>query len=129
MKTFTLKLGKTSLKNMMSDFKRAVKTGVPHIKEDEMLCGSISAMMDAVSRSKLEAFAAIVEHKPNSVKELAEILKKNQGNVSRDVKGLELIGLIELKKDKRDDPRAVRPVAKYDQIVFDFQSTRTKGAS
>ncbi len=124
MKTFTLKLEKVSLKGMFADLKRAAKTGVPNIIDDEMACGSVDAMMEAVSRSKLEAFAAIVEHKPKSIKELAELLKKDLGNVSRDVKGLELIGLVELKKDKRDDPRAVRPIAKYELIAFDFTPAR-----
>lgn len=122
MKTFTLKLERGPIERMFEDLKRAVRTGVPHIRDDEMACSSVGAMMRAMSRSKFEAFATIVDRKPKTLNELAEFLGKDLGNVSRDVKGLELIGLIELRRDDTKDSRKLRPVAKYDQIVFDFSS-------
>jgi predicted transcriptional regulator len=122
MKTFTLKLDRSPMERMVEDLKRAVRTGIPHIRNDEMRCSSVGAMMRAISRSKFEAFATIVDHKPKTLNQLAELLGKNLGNVSRDVKGLELIGLIDLRREDTKDSRKLRPVAKYDQIVFDFSS-------
>ena len=124
MKTFTFKLKKTSFKKTIRALRRAVKTGIPNIQDDEMSCGSIEAMMTVMSRSKLEAFAAIVDHKPMTLKELADILGKDLGNVSRDVRALELTGLIELRRNELGN--RIKPVAKYDQIVFDFTSVARK---
>jgi predicted transcriptional regulator len=126
MKTFTFKLERTSVKKVFTDLRRAVKTGIPDIREDEMACGTIEAMMTIISRSKFEAFAAIVEHKPQTLKELAEILGKNLGNISRDVKVLELLGLIELKRESGGNK--TRPIAKYDQIKFDFSHSIGKAS-
>ncbi len=129
MKTFTVRLSKTSMKGMFDDLKKAVKTGVPNVHEDELFCDSVETMIETVSKSKFEAFGAIVEHKPKSLKVLAEVLKKDLGNVSRDVKALELLGLVELKKDDKEDHRSLRPVARYDQIAFDFTPAKKRGVS
>ena len=126
MKTFTFKLGKTSFKKALKDLTKAVKTGVPNVQADVMTCNSVESMMTIISRSKFEAFAAIVDHKPQTLKELATILGKDLGNVSRDAKALELTGLIELKRDEVGN--RIQPIAKYDQIVFDF-STPSRKAS
>ena len=83
-------------------------------------------MMAVMSRSKFEAFAAIVNHRPSTLKELASLVGKDLGNISRDVKALEMTGLIELKKDAAGN--RLKPIAKYDQIVFDFSTTH-KNAS
>lgn len=128
MKTFTVKLRKNSLKKSMDALKRAVRTGVPEIHKDELFCDSVETMMETISRSKLAAFAAIVEYKPKSIKELAEVLNKDLGNVSRDVKVLALLGLVELRKENEHDPRALCPIAMYDKITFDFTPARAKGA-
>jgi predicted transcriptional regulator len=128
LKTFTLKLNKTPIKKMMTELRQAIRTKIPNVHDNELLCGSIEAMTDAISKSKLEAFAAIVEHKPRTLRELATILGKDVGNISRDVKGLELLGLIDLVPDKTVGPRAIRPVAKFDKILFDFATTSKVGS-
>jgi len=126
MKTFTFKLGKTSFKRAISDLSKAIKSGVPSVHGDEMTCPSIESMMTVLSRSKFETFAAIVENKPSSLKELADILGKDLGNVSRDVKALELMGLVELQRDQTG--KRIRPVAKYEQIAFDFSGHQKKAS-
>jgi predicted transcriptional regulator len=126
MKAFTLKLDRSPIEKMFEDLKRAVRTGIPQVHDDEMKCGSVEAMLQAISRSKFEAFAAIVAHKPRTLNELANFLGKDLGNVSRDVRDLEMIGLIELRREDSKDSRKIRPVAKYDQIVFDFSSGHLK---
>ncbi|MEQ1664334.1 MAG: hypothetical protein ABL927_03045 [Bdellovibrionales bacterium] len=123
-RTFTLKLHKTPIKKMMTELRQAARTKLPNVHDDELLCSSISAMIDAISKSKFETFAAVVEHKPKTIKELAKILGKDVGNISRDAKGLELLGLIDLVPDKNVGPRAIRPVAKFDKILFDFATAR-----
>lgn len=110
----------------MEALKRAVRTGIPDVHPDELFCDSVESMLETISRSKFEAFAMIVEHKPKSLRELAEILGKDLGNVSRDVKVLELLGLVELRKENKQDPRALCPVAMYDQITFDFTPARKR---
>jgi predicted transcriptional regulator len=124
MRTFTFKLGITSFNLVREKLLNAAATGVPYIREHEMTCGSVRAMTDAISRSKLETFAAIVQHQPSSLRELAKILDKDEGNLSREITGLELIGLIKIEKRSDIDARINRPIALYDQIAFDFRQPK-----
>jgi predicted transcriptional regulator len=128
MKTFTLKLERQPVKKMIAAMKRAVKTGIPEIHEHELRCGSVESMMRVISKSKFEAFAAIVDYKPKTLNELADQLHKDLGNVSRDVRSLEALGLIKLRKEDANDTRKVRPIALYDQILFDFSASSKKAS-
>jgi predicted transcriptional regulator len=124
LKTFTFKLHRSPIKKMMSELRQAARTKVPLIHDDEMLCDSAESMSEAISKSKLSLFAAIVEHKPKSIRELAKIVNKDVANVFRDAKGLELIGLIDMVPDKASGQKTARPVAKFDKILFDLNATR-----
>lgn len=107
--------------------KRAISSGAPDIKGDELVCDSMEAMLKIMTRSRFEAFAAIVEGKPNSVYELAKILEKDQGNVLRDVKSLEALGLVKLKPVKDGDRERLMPIPIYDKIILEFEPKREVG--
>ena len=64
---------------------------------------------------------AIVENHPHSVYELAKALDKDQGNVQRDVKALEQLGLVKLKSVKDGDRERLMPVPQYEKIVLEFE--------
>jgi predicted transcriptional regulator len=100
--------------------KRAIRTGVPDIRDDEMICDSMASMLKLMSKSRFEVFAAIVEHRPESLNELARVMDKDPGNVLKDAKALEGLGLIRLVPVKSARER-LKPQALYDKIVFEFQ--------
>jgi predicted transcriptional regulator len=128
MKAFKISIEKIPLSSTIKALKRAIETGIPNIRRDELVCDSVETMLKIMSRSKFEAFAAIVEHKPNSVLELAKILGKDAGNVSRDVKSLKALRLIELIEEKDGERVRMKPVAKYQQIIFDFKAVGHAGS-
>ena len=52
--------------------------------------------------------------------ELSQIMNKDLGYISKEVRVLESIGLIELVKDSSGVREKIKPVAQYDRIVLDF---------
>jgi len=120
MKVFTFKYQRHPKKSVLAAMKRAIRTGVPDVRDAEMVCDSMSSMLKLMSKSRFEVFAAIVEHKPGSLNELARSLGKDPGNVLRDAKSLEALGLISL-VPVRGERERLRPDALFDKIVFEFE--------
>jgi predicted transcriptional regulator len=121
MKTFTFKFKSNPQKKAFDKLKEVIKTRKPYVKGNEMLCDSLDTMLKLISKSRFEVFGGIVEHKPQSLYELAQLLDKDQGNVLRDAKVLENLGLIELKSIKDGSRERFQPKALFDKIVFEFQ--------
>jgi predicted transcriptional regulator len=127
MKVFTIRYEKNPKKSTLEAMKRAIKTGVPDVRGNELICDSMEAMLKVMSRSRFEAFAAIVERRPLSVYELAKVLEKDTANVLRDVKSLEGLGLIKLKSVKDGDRERLVPTPLYDKIVLEFEPQKVVG--
>lgn len=121
MKVFTFRYEKNPGKSALEAMKRAIKTGEADIRDDELVCDSMDAMLKLMSKSRFDVFAAIMERKPRSLYELAKVLNKDAGNVLRDAKVLESLGLIKLVTTKDGDRERLRPQALYDKIVFEFE--------
>ena len=59
--------------------------------------------------------------------QLAQMLKRDQANVLRDVKALEAMNLVKLIAEQDGDRERHRPVANYNRIVFDFGAAGVSG--
>ena len=121
MKTFTFKFEANPRRHALEKMKQVLKSGKPHIRSNEMLCDSLDTMVKLISKSRFEVFAGIVEHQPQSLYELAQLLHKDQGNVLRDVKVLENLKLVQLKPVKEGSRERLQPKALYDKIIFEFE--------
>ncbi len=126
MKIFTFRYEKKPKKSALAAMRNAVKTGKPDIQGDELVCDSMDAMLKIMSKARFEVFTAVVEGKPDSLYELAEILGKDHANVLRDVKSLESLGLIKLVSLKDGGRERFKPESLYDKIVTEFQPKLTK---
>jgi len=71
----------------------------------------------------LEILEATVEHKPESIRELARLVDRNPPEVLENANGLADYGLIEFKEDGREK----RPVVLYDEIDADIPLTTESG--
>ena len=94
------------------------------VKPHEISSPHIEVLLDSINKNRWDIFNTLVEKKPNSLTELAQLLNKDYGNVWRDVKILEGMGIIELKKQGKE----IKPITLYDRIVFDLpvkETTRT----
>lgn len=120
MRIFKFKYERNPKKAVLHAMKRAIRTSTRDVREDELICDSMGSMLKLMSKSRFDVFAAIVENKPESLYELAKFMKKDPGNVLRDAKVLEEMGLIKLVslKGKRD---RLKPQALFDKIVFEFE--------
>jgi len=105
-----------------------MKSGKGEIEDDSLTCGSYEEMMRLMTQSRAEAFAAIVQYEPDSITELAQILEKDIGNVQRDVTALRSLGLIELKRQTAQRGVRIRPVAKYQKVIFEYEPKKLRKA-
>ena len=128
MKTFTFRYEERPLKKAFARMRKVIETGIPDIRENQMTCDSLRSMLDVMSKSRFETFAAIAEHRPESLYELAKVLDKDQAQVLRDSRALESLGLIELESVQEGKREKLKPKALYDQITFAFQPKKTAKA-
>ena len=74
--------------------------------------------------TNLELLEAIVEHEPESIRELARLVDRNPPEVLENVNELADYGLLELEEK---NGRAKRPVVWYDEIDADLPLTTNSG--
>lgn len=128
MKTFTFRYDPSATPNdLFARVARAAKTGVADIRKDVTSSNSIHAILSAMTEGRLQVFYAVADHRPTSMYQLAQVLKRDQANVLRDVKALEAMKLIKLMSEMDGDRERLRPVANYDRIVFDFGAAGMSG--
>lgn len=128
MKTFTFRYDPTATPtHLFADVARSAKSGATHaraIRKDEMSSNSIHAILAVMTEGRLQVFYTIADHQPASLNQLAQILKRDQANVLRDVRTLEAMKLVTLLTEKDGERERLRPVVNYDRIVFDFGAAR-----
>ncbi|MGK5081757.1 ArsR family transcriptional regulator [Bdellovibrionota bacterium FG-1] len=117
MKTYTFRVKPQTRQAVLKEMEAVIKTGIPNIQKDEMLCDSMEVLLKAISSARMDAWQVIVRDKPESIYELSQILKKDQSNVLRDVRALESMGLIELKPLKDGEREKFRPQSLYERVV------------
>ncbi len=126
MKTFTFRYDPHPRKSAMASIQKSLKTGSPDIERDSIACKSMDDMMKLMTKTRFQIFTAIVEKAPESLTELAEVLDKDLGNVLRDAKVLESLGLIELCKSPGKRGEKVKPVALYQRIIFECEPKKAQ---
>jgi predicted transcriptional regulator len=128
MKTFTFRYDPTATPDdLFARVERAATKGIVDIRKDETSSNSIHAILSSMTEGRLQVFYAIADQKPTSMYQLAQLLKRDQANVLRDLKSLEAMKLVKLVEEKDGDRERLRPVANYDRIVFDFGAAGVSG--
>jgi predicted transcriptional regulator len=119
-KIFTFKYDPTiSLKKMGEEIREAVKTGKPNLQLHQLSFANIEDITSEFISPRPKLFACLVEKTPQSLYQLAKLLKRDYANVYKDVKSLVAMGIVKLEEGER-----IRPIPLYDQIIFDFQVRR-----
>ncbi len=80
---------------------------------------SIEAVRRFLTDARLELWRTIRDKKPNSLTELAKLLRRNFADVHQDVHILVEAGLVDLRKPKGVKTRARKPVSLVDQLRFE----------
>lgn len=82
---------------------------------------SMRAMAEAFNENSQGLIAAINTHHPGSINELASLVEKDVGNVSRTLKRLKSYGLVELKQVRGS--KETKPVVLVDKIEMEMTLT------
>ena len=117
MKVKKMKIEIKEIKAIFGDIKETVKKiergeKLMPVKEPEIYFTSLEAFRKALTPKRLELLHAIKTRKPESINELARMVKRDVKNVADDIKYLKQIGLIE----KMEKDRKTAPVVDYDMI-------------
>lgn len=124
MRVFTFRYDKEAIESVGQRMDKAAQSGIPDVRDHEMVCDSVSTLLKLASTPKFEIFDVIVSHRPSSLYELAQILEKDQGQVLKDAKSLEALGLIKLVPLKDNGREKLKPEPQYDKIVFEVEPKR-----
>ncbi len=110
-----------SRENFDQDLLRVARA-LDHGKAVEPVRGEYFESLDAVrsvlTDKRLELWRAIRDRKPDSISTLAEMVQRSFRGVYRDVKLLEALGLVSLKKTKGDRGDLQHPVSLADELVL-----------
>jgi predicted transcriptional regulator len=104
-------------KKSFDDLFGAMKSKTRKDKGQFVICFPDFATLGKVlTGNRLQILAAIRSHKPNSIQELARVLKRDFKNVYQDVKFLADFGLVQLSSAGARKPAV--PKAVYQEIVL-----------
>ncbi len=121
MKTFTFRYDpKASFKGTMDQLFKSAKSGKRHIEKKEIRSASLKALLTVATENRLQLFRLIHEKQPASVYDLAKLFERDMSYLSKEVRVLEGLGLISLKKETVRGRERFKPIALYDRIVLDF---------
>jgi len=80
-------------------------------KDSIIVCSSFKIAAKLFSARRLTILQTIISEKPESIRQLAKIIKKDFKNVYNDVIFLSDLGLIEL--IEQGTPKSLKPISKY----------------
>jgi len=119
MKIRKVRVGIKDLKTALNEFigiAKDIENGTPVKKEKGVYFKGVEAFRKAITPKRIALLHAVRTEKPSSVRRLSEIAGRD---VSTDIKFLEQVGLIDIKKD--DEPeKEIMPFVGYDKILFEI---------
>ncbi len=118
MKTLTLCYKKYGKEILLEKLKDAM-AGKGKIQSDVIYFNDLAMMYKFLSPARAELLSVVKNEQPKSIYELAQKMGKDQGYISKEVKYLSSLGVIDLIQDKSSSRQKLIPVLKFDRIVFD----------
>lgn len=114
-------------KDLVFNIIRKAKKGKGAIEDEVIYFNDISSMYKFMSKERLKLVSVIKNKKPQSIYELAQLVNKDQGYVSKELKFLSRLGVVGLTPDNSGVREKLIPTFNYDNIVFDVQIDRVSG--
>ncbi len=122
MKIRKVRVGIKDLKTALNEFVeigKAVEKGKPVQKEKGVYFTSVEAFRKAITPRRLALLKAIKTEKPSSVRQLSKIAGRDVKNVSTDIKFLDQVGLVDIKRNDKAK-KEITPSVSYDKILFEI---------
>jgi predicted transcriptional regulator len=122
MKIRKVRVGIKDLKTALNEFVeigKAVEEGKPVKKEKGVYFTSVEVFRKAITPKRLALLKAIKTENPSSVRQLSKIAERDVKNVSTDIKFLEQVGLVDIKRND-EAKKEIIPSVSYDKILFEI---------
>src|SRR3972149_1934956 len=122
MKVKRVKIGIKSVKKVLEDFVEtgeAIERGERVKKEKGVYFENIEGFRKALTPKRLELLHLIKERHPESLQELARFAKRDMKSIVTDIKILEELDLIDMRR-KKEGRRESVPTVEYDRINLDI---------
>jgi predicted transcriptional regulator len=122
MKIRKVRVGIKDLETVLNEFVetgRSLEKGETVKKQKGVYFTSVEAFRKAVTPKRLALLRAIKTEKPSSVRQLSKITDRDIKNVSTDIRFLEQVGLVDIKKNIGAE-KEVKPLVNYDKILFEI---------
>ncbi len=115
-----------SLSKMFEHFDQAI-VGEKHLQpQNVIVCHDLATIYSTITKNRLDLLTFLVAKQPNNIYQLAQLLKRPYAHVWTDCQALSGLGIIKLdkngadKENKNNKKEEVRPIALYEEIVFNF---------
>lgn len=106
------------ISEVKKDFKKIAK-GESVKNQSTLSFESLKAMRRFITDERLKILKTVKKYHPNSIYELAKIVKRDTKNVSDDVHFLSELGLLDIRESKDGRKRAT-PVVNYNKILLEI---------
>jgi predicted transcriptional regulator len=108
-----------SLGKMFNHLDQAIE-GKKHLQpENVIVCHDLATIYSTITKNRLDLLTFLVSKQPENIYQLAKLLKRSYSHVWTDCQTLNGLGIIELKKSDNDEEK-IRPIALYEEIIFNF---------
>lgn len=104
-------------KDVLKEFAEALhhaKKGLP-LKQEEISFQNINTLRKVLTEKRIEILHMVKEHHPESIYELAKLLKRDLKSVNVDIEILKSLGLITL-EELQDARQRLKPKIDFDAI-------------
>jgi predicted transcriptional regulator len=119
MKTLTLCYRKYGKEILLDTLKEAINGKECKVEEDIIYFNDLGAMYKFLSPARAELLSIIRKEQPKSIYALAQKMQKDQGYISKEIKFLHQLGILDLIADESGSRQKLIPVVKFDRVVFD----------
>lgn len=117
-KIFTIRFEENALHNMFDSLRNSLTTGRKNVKKDIIATSDLD-IFEEFSKDLIKLYMSIFRYKPRSASSLAKSINKDQGNVLKQLRRLEGIGLIELKKEVDGNRERYKPIPLYTAVKLE----------
>jgi predicted transcriptional regulator len=119
MRTLTLCYKKYGKEILLNSLKEAMG-GQGQNEDDVIYFNDIATMYKFLSPARTELLSFIKNEKPASIYDLAQKLNKDQGYISKEIKYLNELGVIDLIPDESSGRQKLIPILNFDRVIFDI---------
>lgn len=118
-KTFIFKYDPHSnFEKVLNDFQNATEGKTKLVEPNVLRCSSLEILFSNMNKNRWEIFQTLVNEKPSSLTDLANLLHQDYLLVKKEAESLAAMGIIELRKE-------IHPIALYERIIFDLSAKQT----